>query len=89
MFPKALDGAFVLFYTSHADYGNIYYTTGELAESVHYLAICKYEDSSEFYLFACNSNLEVVSDTSCRSIEECMRAAHDRYGSAVLWIKTK
>jgi len=86
MFPKSLDHARVLFYTPEDDYGEVYYTTGELAEQIHFLAICKYEDRAEFYLFACNSAYEVVSDSPWDSIEECKSVASNSYDSPISWI---
>lgn len=85
-FPKMLDNARVLYYTSENCYGEVYYTTGELAEHIRYLAICKYENDTAYYLFGCNADREVVSDSSWQSVEECMRVAKSPYNCAISWI---
>lgn len=86
MFPKSLDYALVLFYTPEDDYGELYYTTGEPAEQIRFLAICKYEDGADFYLFGCNSAYEVVSDSPWDSIDECKCVASNSYGNSISWI---
>ena len=85
-FPKMLDNARVLYYTSEGCYGGVHYTTGELVENICYLAICRYEDDTSFYLFGCNTDYEVVSDSPWMSVEECMRIAEDSYDCAISWI---
>lgn len=85
-FPTMLDNASVLYYTPENCYGEVYYTTGELAENIRYLAICKYEDDASFYLFGCNADYEVVSDSPWMSVEECMRIAKNSYDCVISWI---
>ena len=85
-FPKILDGANVLYFTPQSSYGAIYCTTGEIADHICYLAICKYENSNTFYLFGCNWDYEVVSDSLWGSIKECMCNAKDSYGCDISWI---
>ena len=85
-FPKMLDNASVLYHTPKNCYGEIYYTTGELAENIHYLAICKYENDTSYYLFGCNADQEVVSDSPWGSVEECMCVAKSSYNCAISWI---
>ena len=79
MFPKTLDGAQVLFYTHQNNYGVIRYTTGAIAHFVQYLAICKYENDTSYYLFACDADCEVVGDSLWGSVEECMDIARSVY----------
>lgn len=43
------------------------------------LAICKYEDSNEFYRFSCNENWEVVQDGLYNSIENAIELLPDQY----------
>ncbi len=85
-FPKLLDNASVLYYTPENGYAEVHYTTGEFAEHIRYFAICKYEDDTAFYLFGCNTEYEVVSDSSWMSVEECMRIAENSYDCAISWI---
>ncbi len=86
-FPKILDNAKVLYFTPQSNYGTVYYTTGEIADYICYLAICKYENDNTFYLFGCNSDYDVVSDSSWGSIEECMRIAQTTYNGLISWIE--
>ena len=84
MFPMKLDGAMVLYYTSQDDYGTIQYPNGEIADQYYYLAICKYPKDDRYYLFCCDENYEVVSDTLHESIEECMVVASS-YKKNIVW----
>ena len=90
MFPKVLDGAIVLYYTSYDDFGEIYWDTGEIAYYVKYLAICKYPNANnEFYLFMCDDQYEVVGDPLWERLEICMDASNSFHGDDILWIKNE
>ena len=82
-----LDNAKVLYYTPAGDYGAVYWITGEIAEHIVYLAICRYPASSEYYLFGCNAEYEVVSDSPFADPQECMRAAQFSDRKEILWIR--
>lgn len=87
-FPKTLDDAEVLFFTPKDDFGEVYYATGEVADYIKYMAICRYEGvKEEYYLFRCDENYEVVSDSVWGSIDECMEVANSSHGGDILWIK--
>ena len=60
-FPKLLDNASILYHTPENCFGEIYYTTGEPAEQIRYLAIYKYENDTSYYLFGCNADQEKES----------------------------
>lgn len=85
-FPKVLDHAQVLYFTPQASYGAVYSSSGEIADVVRYLAICKYGSSNTCYLFGCNARYEVVSDIPLDSIEDCMAVASRSYASDISWI---
>ena len=85
-FPKILDGACVLYYTQHDYYGTVRYTTGEIADRICYLVICEYENDTQYYLFGCNAEYEVVSVSSWESVEQCMLVAVNSYDRAISWI---
>ena len=85
-FPKVLDNACVLYYTPQDYYGTVRYTTGEIADYIRYLAICKYEGDTQYYLFGCNAEYEVVSDSPWESVKQCMLVAIDSYGRVILWV---
>lgn len=85
-FPKVLDNATVLYYTPQDCYGTVCYTTGEIAEHIRYLAICKYENGTGFYLFSCNADYEVVGDSQWESVEQCMLVAENSHDRAISWI---
>ena len=87
MFPKELDKAKVLYYTPKDNYGYIYYENGEIADSVQYLAICKYQnEKQQYYLFRCDEKYEVVGDSVWNSIEECMGVANSSYEGKLIWL---
>ena len=86
MFPIKLDGAIVLYYTLQDDYGYSIFPNGKIADYYHYLAICKYSKDDKYYLFCCDENYEVVSDTLHDSIEECMVIA-SQYKDNIVWNK--
>jgi len=88
MFPLSLDNAKVLYYTQENDYGAIRFPNGEIADTFKYLAICKFENDESYYLFCCNKNFEVVSDTLWQSIEKCMSVASS-YKENIEWIKVQ
>ncbi|MBE6812054.1 MAG: hypothetical protein E7523_04140 [Ruminococcaceae bacterium] len=88
MFPSVLDKAEVLYYTHKDDYGVIRFPDCEKADLYRYLAICKYANDNNYYLFCCNENFEVVSDTAWDSAEQCMQIAAS-YKTDIEWIKLK
>lgn len=81
MFPNQLDNANVLFYTDRNNYGVITYTDGKVAHRVSYLAICKYNDDENYYLFSCDECFNVVADSVWTSVEKCMSIAKQQYSS--------
>lgn len=90
MFPKALDGAKVLYYTPKGNYGEICNSAGEIADHIKYLAICKYPNSNtEYYLFRCNEKYDVISDFDFTDIADCMEIAKSSYSGNITWIKTE
>ncbi len=86
MFPSVLDNAKVLYYTSKDNYGVIRWPDGETADAYGYLAICKYENDENYYLFCCDANYEVVTDAAWESIEKCIQVA-SAYKENIAWIK--
>ncbi len=66
--PTELDGAKVLFYAllkqGHRATGNTrHYRDGGLVQGLSALAICRYDNEIGFYLFYCDDNWDVVTDT--------------------------
>ena len=59
---------------------------GKIADYIRYLAICKYENDTRYYLFGCNAEYEVVSDSPWHSIEQCMLVAKNSYDRIISWI---
>ena len=88
MFPIKLDGAIVLYYTSKDDYGYSIFPNGVIADHYRYLAICKYSKDDKYYLFCCDENYEVVSDTLHDSVDECMATAL-QYEENIVWNKAQ
>ena len=85
MFPTEIDGAKVLYYTPQDNYGAIKYPNGETADYFRYLAICRYSNDEQYYLFCCNEQREVVSDSVWNSIGECMNVATTSYKENIVW----
>jgi len=62
---------------------------GELQGPMYGLAICR-ESDSEFYLFGCDSQWRVVSDTFHGSLDEAKDQAEFEYeGISKTWIEAK
>lgn len=86
MFPNYLDGARVLFYSQKDVFGKVNYSTGEKYSDIKYLAICRYGNNKEYYLFSCNEDFEVVGDFSFDSVEECKEVAgNSNKGKDIIW----
>lgn len=85
-FPDTLDGAKVLYYTTRGNFEPVYYPGGEIAHNVFYLAICRYDNDSNYYIFHCDENLEVVADDCLWSLELCMRGTDQ---DDIVWHKKK
>ena len=88
-FPEELDGAKVLYFTPEGDYGVLEYDIGGIAAHLRYLAICKYDNSNGYYLFCCNDNKEVETDSLCDSVKECMDTASCSYGKNIMWVEMR
>lgn len=85
-FPRELDGAKVLYHTDRGEFRPVYYTGGQIAHRVAYLAVCKYEADDSYYLFQCDESLQVVADDYFRSLEMCKQLMTD---SGVPWHEMK
>lgn len=72
-FPKELDGAKVLYHTDRGAFDPVYYSGGAIAHHVFYLAVCKYSDDEDYYVFHCDENLEVVADDALPTMKACQR----------------
>lgn len=88
MFPDFLDGARVLEYTEMGHFGFITdYDENDVPfeKEICYLAVCRYDDTPEYYIFSCDSNFDVISDGCFRSIEIC-KTCHE-LSSTAIWHK--
>jgi hypothetical protein len=47
------------------------------------LAICRYDDDADFYLFRCDDLWQVLADTWHETLEEAMRQAEFEYDDTV------
>lgn len=79
--PNYLDGAKVIkwAWSGQVPFGIIENTDGDEKEEVFGLAVCKYEDSDNFYRFSCDKNWEVVQDSLYNSIEDAIRFLPEQY----------
>ena len=69
-FPKELNGAKVLYYTEKGDFAPV----RKPAHNVCYLAVCKYDENSDYFIFHLDESLEVVADDCFDSFEACKKA---------------
>ena len=79
--PNYLDGAKVIkwAWSGQVPFGIIENMDGDEKEEVFGLAVCKYEDSDNFYRFSCDKNWEVVQDSLYNSIEDAIRFLPEQY----------
>lgn len=69
-FPQKLNGAKVLYYTEKGDFTPVC----NPARNVCYLAVCKYDGISDYFIFHLDESLEVVADDCYDSFEACRKA---------------
>lgn len=82
MIPGVLDEAKVLYYSAEGDYGTVKYSDGMIYATISFFAICRYENDDTFYLFGCDDEMNVISDTVFHSAEECMTS----FSPQIHWI---
>jgi hypothetical protein len=93
--PLYIDGAKTLFYTildnKHLKTGKTkHIVDGNQVESIYGLSICKYENDPGFYLFYCDENWDVITDTYHESVEEAKEQAEFEYiNSIATWTEVK
>lgn len=88
MFPATLDNAEVLFYTPADNYGSICCPDGSCVHYFRYLAICRYSNSEDYYLFCCDAEFEVVCDSVWSNIDECKKIA-EQYKKDISWVSAQ
>lgn len=91
MIPKEIDGAKVLYYTTNQemnDYGLVEFEEGNT--NITGFVIAKYDQSEDYYLFACNLKWEVIGDTVHDSIEKAKEFAGEYYNlESLVWNEMK
>ncbi len=89
--PPQLGNAHVICYTTlderHTPTGTCHHTIGGQAmPPANSLAICQYRRDSGFYLFYCDSNWTVMTDTYYDSLEDALDQAEFEYsGVTTTW----
>lgn len=86
MFPSYINGAKVLFYTSKDYFGVVDYKDEQKIIDINYLAICRYGNDEEYYLFFCDNNFTEVGDYCFDTVEECKAVAEKSNGN-IIWIQ--
>jgi hypothetical protein len=87
--PSELDGAKVILHTDNKksnDYGFVIYEDHE--EVVTALAIAKYDNDENYYLFDCNLDWEVIGDTLHSAIDDAKSCAEiSKKLDVIIWYK--
>jgi hypothetical protein len=89
--PNQIDGAHVIATTSidhrhEATHGTAHIVAGQEAGVANTLAICKLGSENGFYLFDCDENWNVTTDTWHESVEAAKDQAEFEYrGSGTTW----
>jgi|GEM_PF-1852404 len=80
-----LDGAEVIVISKKGDFGVIKYADDSMKPIlVKYLAICKYENDKNIFLFLCNDKIEVEQDSIFDTVDDAKNYAKDR-NKHVVW----
>lgn len=58
-----------------------HFVNGNFAMDFNALAICKYEGSPGFYLFYCDNNWNVITDTYHATVEEAIEQTESEYSN--------
>jgi len=91
--PKTIAGAEVFFFTPidhrQRPTGNCHhFVSGELQGPAFALAICRYDESSGYYLFGLDPEGQVVTDSLCDTIAQAMFQAEFEYeGVSKTWMR--
>jgi hypothetical protein len=89
--PERVDGAKVICFTlidsRHRPTGNCkQIVNGLMLDSADGLAICQYEGETSFYLFGCDCDWNILSDTWHQTLEEAKAQAEFEYeGASTTW----
>ena len=84
--PPQLDGARVLRYAI-SQRGGFYDPDDQPQVTVSAMAICRYDGSSDVYLFDCSSDWEVIGDAPWSTVDEAMQIATSHAnGETPQWI---
>ena len=89
--PSEIDDAALLVYSPIDDRHtptdeSKHYAAGQLTPTPAALAICRYEDANAFYLFGCDENWEVITDSCHLSLDEAKDQAEREYnGVSATW----
>lgn len=90
--PSEIDGARVGLYTPiderHRHTGNCrQIVAGELMGAAAGLAICRYDGDTSFYLFGCDREWNVLTDTWHETLEDAKAQAEFEYaGVSATWL---
>ena len=69
---------------SDVPFGDLRYEDSGVASVIHGLAICQYDNSTDFYRFSCNSRWECEQDQVYESIEQAKLELPEQYRHAVV-----
>lgn len=89
--PKEIDDARVIVFSAiderHTPTEDAkHYAAGNLTPTPASLAICRYEDADAFYLFGCDQDWRVITDSCHMSLDEAKAQAEREYsGVSATW----
>ncbi len=67
------------------DFGRVYHEEDDTIITVTALAIAQYEGDISFYLFSCDAEWNVISDTLHNSLQEAFGSAELSNNSIIKW----
>lgn len=76
--------SYIFLNETHIKTGNTrHFVMGELVQEINGLAICKYEKDAGYYLFYCNQDWEIITDTYHNSIEDAKKQAEFEFINSI------
>lgn len=86
MSMKKVDGAYILQISNDGNFGIIQDESGHEVQIIK-LVICRYQNSKQYCLFACDESYNVLGDTTHSNIDEVKEFAKNYYEEkSIRWL---